>query len=316
MGAGHSHGEGGGHDHSAGLRTAAAQHKGRLKLVAAITATVMVVEVVGGLMAGSLGLLADAGHMAADAAGVSLALFAVHMAAKPATERRTFGLARAEILAAAVNAVVLFGLAVFFIWEGVERLLDPVQTQPGLTIAFATVGMVCNMASLLVLARAQADSLNLRGAFLEVLNDTLGSAAVIVSAIVIATTGFGRADAIASMAIAVMILPRAWKLLRQALDILLEAAPEGVDMAEVRAHIVALPGVREVHDLHAWTLTSGLPVLSAHVVVEREVLREGGGHDRLLDELQHCLGGHFDVEHCTFQLEPDGHAEHEAAACR
>jgi cobalt-zinc-cadmium efflux system protein len=153
-----------------------------------------------------------------------------------------------------------------------------------------------------------------RGAFLEVVADALGSVAVIISAVVIMSTGWQAADPIASILISVMIVPRTWKLLHETLDVLLEAAPKNVDMAEVSAHIVALPGVEDVHDLHAWTITSGMPVLSAHVVVSSDVLN-AIGHEKMLHELQGCLGHHFDVEHCTFQLEPSGHAEHEAKLC-
>jgi cobalt-zinc-cadmium efflux system protein len=162
--------------------------------------------------------------------------------------------------------------------------------------------------------RGQQESLNVRGAFLEVAADALGSLAVMISAAVILLTGWQPADPIASLAIGLLIVPRTVKLLRETLDVLLEAAPKNVDIGEVRAHILALDGVEDVHDLHAWTITSGLPVLSAHVVVTSELL-SAIGHEKLLHELQGCLGDHFDVEHCTFQLEPSGHAEHEARLC-
>jgi cobalt-zinc-cadmium efflux system protein len=162
--------------------------------------------------------------------------------------------------------------------------------------------------------RGQKESLNVRGAFLEVAADALGSVTVIVSSVVIMLTGWQPADPIASLVIALMIAPRTWKLLSETLSVLLEAAPKGVDMAEVRSHILATDGVEDVHDLHAWTITSGMPVLSAHVVVSSEILN-AIGHEKMLHELQGCLGDHFDVEHCTFQLEPSGHAEHEARLC-
>lgn len=179
---------------------------------------------------------------------------------------------------------------------------------------FGLIGLVANMISLTLLVRGQKDSLNVRGAFLEVAADALGSLAVIISAVVILTTGWQAADPIASLAIGLMIVPRTLKLLRETLDVLLESAPKDVDMQDVRAHILALDGVEDVHDLHAWTITSGMPVLSAHVVVRSDVLN-AIGNEKMLHELQGCLGDHFDVEHCTFQLEPRGHAEHEAKLC-
>ena len=177
-------------------------------------------------------------------------------------------------------------------------------------LAFAAVGLVANIVGLLVLRDGAKESLNLKGAYLEVLGDMLGSVAVIIAAVIIASTGWLRADAVASVAVALMILPRTWTLLREAVDVLLQATPKNVDLAAVREHIVGIPGVSGAHDLHAWTLTSGLPVLSVHVVVADDVLADGGAA-RILDDLADCLDEHFDVEHCTFQLEPAGHAEHE-----
>ncbi|MEU6278315.1 cation diffusion facilitator family transporter [Streptomyces populi] len=311
MGAGHDHG----HAHGAPpAGTATAAYRGRLRIALAITLTVMVVEIFGGLLADSLALVADAAHMATDALGLGMALLAIHFAARPPSEKRTFGYARAEILAALANCLLLFVVGGYVLIEAVRRFVTPVDTHGGLTIAFGVFGLVANTVSLTLLMRGQKDSLNVRGAFLEVAADALGSAAVIVAAVVIMTTGWQAADPIASIAIALMIVPRAWKLLQETLDVLLEAAPKGVDMAEVRAHILALDGVEDIHDLHAWTITSGMPVLSAHVVVSSDVLN-AIGHEKMLHELQGCLGIHFDVEHCTFQLEPSGHAEHEAKLC-
>lgn len=311
MGAGHDHG----HAHGAPTSgTAAAAYRGRLRVALSITLTVMVVEIVGGLVADSLALVADAAHMATDAVGLGMALLAIHFANRPPSGNRTFGYARAEILAALANCLLLLGVGGYVLYEAIHRFVTPADTQGGLTIAFGLIGLVANTISLTLLMRGQKDSLNVRGAFLEVVADALGSVAVIISAAVIMTTGWQAADPIASILISVMIVPRTWKLLHETLDVLLEAAPKNVDMAEVRAHIVALPGVEDVHDLHAWTITSGMPVLSAHVVVSSDVLN-AIGHEKMLHELQGCLGYHFDVEHCTFQLEPSGHAEHEAKLC-
>ncbi|MEV4448369.1 MULTISPECIES: cation diffusion facilitator family transporter [Streptomyces] len=311
MGAGHDHG----HAHGAPTTgTAAAAYRGRLRVALSITLTVMVVELVGGLMADSLALVADAAHMATDAVGLGMALLAIHFANRPPSGNRTFGYARAEILAALANCLLLLGVGGYVLYEAIHRFVTPADTEGGLTIVFGLIGLVANTISLTLLMRGQKDSLNVRGAFLEVVADALGSVAVIISAVVIMTTGWQAADPIASILISIMIVPRTWKLLHETLDVLLEAAPKNVDMAEVRAHVLALPGVEDVHDLHAWTITSGMPVLSAHVVVSSEVLN-AIGHEKMLHELQGCLGHHFDVEHCTFQLEPSGHAEHEAKLC-
>lgn len=307
MGAGHDHG----HTHGG---TATSAYRGRLRVALSITITVMVVEIVGGIMADSLALIADATHMATDALGLGMALLAIHFANRPPTESRTFGYARAEILAALANCLLLLGVGGYVLYEAIQRFITPAETEGGLTIVFGVIGLVANMISLSLLMRGQKDSLNVRGAFLEVMADALGSVAVLVAAVLILTTGWQAADPIASLVIGLMIVPRTVKLLRETLNVLLESAPKGVDMAEVRAHILDLPGVEDVHDLHAWTITSGMPVLSAHVVVSSETLN-AIGHEKMLHELQGCLGDHFDVEHCTFQLEPVGHAEHEAKLC-
>lgn len=312
MGAGHDHGHG--HTHAPTGGTAAAAYRGRLRVALSITVAVMVVEVVGGVLADSLALVADAAHMATDALGLGMALLAIHFANRPAAGNRTFGLARAEILAALANCLLLLGVGGYVLVEAIQRFVTPTPTEGGLTIVFGVIGLVANMVSLTLLVRGQQESLNVRGAFLEVAADALGSLAVILSAVVILTTGWQAADPIASLVIGLMIVPRTLRLLRETLDVLLETAPKGVDMAEVRSHLLGLDGVEDVHDLHAWTITSGMPVLSVHVVVRSDVL-SATGHEKMLHALQECVGDHFDVEHCTFQLEPGGHAEHEAKLC-
>ncbi|MFD3942066.1 cation diffusion facilitator family transporter [Streptomyces sp. NPDC058579] len=312
MGAGHDHGHSHGGPPPTG--TAAAAYRGRLRIALAITLSVMVIEIIGGVLSDSLALIADAAHMATDAVGLAMALLAIHFANRPPTENRTYGFARAEILAALANCLLLLGVGTYVLYEAIQRFIEPAETKGGLTIVFALIGLVANMVSLSLLVRGQKESLNVRGAYLEVLADALGSVTVLVSAGIILATGWQYADPIASILIGLMIVPRTVKLLRETLDVLLEAAPKGVDMAEVRAHIVALPGVEDVHDLHAWTITSGMPVLSAHVVVDQAAL-DSVGHEKMLHDLQGCLGSHFDVDHCTFQLEPVGHAAHEAKLC-
>ncbi|GHE48646.1 cation diffusion facilitator family transporter [Streptomyces capitiformicae] len=311
MGAGHDHGHA---HHAPTTGTAAAAYRGRLRVALSITLAVMVVEIVGGVLADSLALIADAAHMATDAVGLGMALLAIHFANRPASGNRTFGYARAEILAALANCLLLLGVGGYVVIEAVQRFVTPAGTEGGLSLVFGGIGLVANMISLTLLMRGQKESLNVRGAFLEVAADALGSVAVILSAAVILLTGWQAADPIASLVIGLMIVPRTVKLLRETLDVLLESAPKNVDMAEVRAHILALPGVEDVHDLHAWTITSGMPVLSAHVVVGSDTL-DSIGNEKMLHELQGCIGDHFDVEHCTFQLEPGGHAAHEAKLC-
>ena len=300
-----------GHGHSHGPATAAGEYRRRLLVVLVLTLAVLAAEVVGAMVSGSLALLADAGHMATDAAGIALALGAVTLAQRPARGRRTFGWQRIEILAAVANGMLLLLVAGYVLVEAVRRIGDPPEIASGLMLSVAAVGLVVNLVSLAVLHEGRKGSLNVRGAYLEVLADALGSVAVIVAALVILVTGWTPADIVASVVIGFLVLPRAWHLLREALDVLLEAAPRGVDLDDVRTHILGVDGVLGVHDLHAWTITSGLPVLSAHVVVTEEALAAGHG-GRVLDALCECLGAHFDMEHCTFQLEAESHAGHEA----
>ena len=310
MGAGHDHG----HAHGAAGGTATSAYRGRLRAALAITLGIVVVQIVGGALADSLALVADSAHMATDALGLGMALLAIHFANRPPSVRATFGYARAEILAALANCLLLLGAGGYVVYESVQRFITPAETEGRLALLFGVIGLAANLVSLSLLMRGQKESLNVRGAFLEVAADALGSVSVIVASVVIMLTGWQAADPIASLVIALMIAPRTWKLLRETLSVLLEAAPQDVDMAEVRSHILATDGVEGVHDLHAWTITSGMPVLSAHVVVSSEALN-AIGHEKMLHELQGCLGDHFDVEHCTFQLEPVGHAEHEARLC-
>lgn len=281
---------------------------GRLRLVFAITLGVLAVQLVGAALSNSLALLADAAHLFTDAAGIALALGAIWIAGRPATTERTFGFLRFEILAAALNAVLLFGVAAFVLLEAWRRLSEPPAIASGVMLAAALAGLAANGSSLWLLQDAQKRSVNLRGAYLEVLGDLLGSVAVIVAAVVIATTGWTVADSVASAIIGVMVLPRAWALLRETVDILLEATPRGVRIDEVRAHILEAEGVEDVHDLHAWTITSGLNVVSAHVV-----LKGGANPAAVLDELCACLSGDFDIDHSTLQLETHDRQRLEAA---
>lgn len=289
--------------------SAAAAHRNRLIAVLGVTLTTFVVEVVGGLLSNSLALLADAGHMFTDVFGIGFALAAIWIAGRAATSERTFGYLRLEILAAVADAVLLFGVSAYVLYEAWRRLSDPPEVASGLMLAIAVVGLAANGVSLLLLRDAQSHSLNMRGAYLEVMGDLAGSVAVIAAALVIAVTGWTQADAVASAAIGFLIIPRTWHLLRAALDVLLEATPKGINLTHVREHILEAPGVADVHDLHAWTITSGMNVVSAHVVLE-----EDAQTGDILDHLGMCLSDDFDVKHSTFQLETPEHVQWEARA--
>ena len=298
----------GGHAHDL-HGTIAHAHRWRLVVALALGIAVLLAEVAGAWWSGSLALLADAGHLLADVGGIGLALFAVSMAQRPATAHRTFGYQRIEILAAVTNALLLLAVGAYIAVEGVRRLLAPPEPQSSIVIVLGLVATLGAGISVWLLRDAARDSLNMRGAFMEAMADLLGSVAVVVSGVVVATTGFQRADSIAALAIAALIVPRTWALLRQGVHILMEAAPEGLDLSEVRAHILNVPGVVGVHDLHAWTITSGAPMLSAHVVVDDHSVCAHGGD--ILDALQACLEADFDVRHTTFQIEPTAHEGHE-----
>jgi cobalt-zinc-cadmium efflux system protein len=276
----------------------------------AINAGLLLAEAVGGILTGSLALLADAGHMATDVTAIVLALGASYVATRPAGPRSTFGLHRAEVLAALLNAAVLLVVCVYLAYAGISRLSSPEHVDAGPMVAFAVVGLVANGASMLVLSRAEKGSLNMRGAANEVFADLLGSLLAVVAGVVIWTTGFAEADAIATLLIAVLILPRSFSLLRDATVVLLEIAPKGLDLDDVRRHLLEIPGVTDVHDLHAWTITSGIPSLSAHVTVTDACLAERGV-GATLDELCRCVAEHFDIHHATFQVEPVTHQAHE-----
>ncbi len=286
---------------TAHAQSPAGANRSRLALVLGISSAIFLVEVSGAYLTNSLALLADAGHILADAAGIGTALLAVRLAARPATQRRTFGFYRLEIIAAVFNGLLLFGIAGYLLLEAARRFEAPPEVASGAMLGFALVGLFANLLSAWVLRDAQRESLNMRGAFLEVLSDAAGSGAVILAALLILATGFRSADAIASAFIGIFIIPRTWRLLRDAVDVLLEATPKDVDMSEVRRHILEAPGVRDVHDLHVWTITSGMNVVSAHVVIDR-----GAESSSVLDHLCRCLGSQFDIEHSTLQLEtPD-----------
>ena len=298
------------HDHD----TAPTANRTRLAIAFGITASILIAEVIGAFFTGSLALLVDAGHMLTDAGGLLMALIAANLVLRPASDRFTWGFRRAEVLAALAQAAVLLAVGIYAFIEGVSRLFNPPEVSAAGLLIFGVIGLVGNVVAILILSSGRGSNLSMRAAFLEVINDALGSVAVIVSAIVIATTGWVQIDAIAAMLISALIVPRTLILLKETGGILLESTPRGLDLAEVRRHLLALPHVVEVHDLHATQIATGLPVLTAHVVVESGCFRDGHA-PTILGDLQRCVAEHFpvNVEHSTFQLEPTTHGATESA---
>jgi cobalt-zinc-cadmium efflux system protein len=284
------------HEH----HTPGSRHKNRLWAVLALTACFLLVEVAGALATGSLSLLADAAHMLVDTGGLLMSLLAVWFAERPATPAKTYGYYRVEILAALVNGVVLCVLAAGILFKAYERLWQPPDVPGAPILVVAALGLAVNLVGVGLLRSGAGESLNVRGAYLEVLGDAASSAAVILAGAVILLTGWTVADPLASGAIALFILPRTWTLLRHAVNVLLEGAPPHLDVPEIEAALCAAAGVRRVHDLHVWTLTSGREAMSAHVVV-----RPDTPADRILDELHVILHARFGIDHTTIQVESE-----------
>lgn len=288
----------------------AVENRRRLIIAFTATFTVLIAEVIGALWTGSLALLVDAGHMLTDTVGLFMALVATQLTMRPATKTRTWGLRRAEVLAAFFQASILFAVGAFALFEGVRRLFDPTDIEAGGLLIFGIVGLVANLVSLAALSGGRSSNLNMRAAFLEVLNDALGSVAVIAAALIITSTGWTQADAIAGILIALFILPRSLLIIKESMSILLESTPRGLDLEEVRAHILVLPHVLAVHDLHASLIASNLPTLSAHVVLDESCFFDNHA-SQILDALQECVRDDFGIEHTTFQLETAAHTHHE-----
>ena len=285
-----------GHDH--GVREAS-----RRSLAAALVLTVAftAVELVGGLLTGSLALLADAVHMLSDNVAIGLALVAVWLAAKPATPERTFGFKRAEVLAALANGLVLVALSLWIFYEAAGRFREPPDVAGGWMLAVAAVGLAVNVLAAGILHRAREASINVEAALRHVVADILGSVGVIAAAVAILLTGWTRADAVAGVAIGVLVLASSWTILRDSTGILLEAAPRGVDTQAIGRRLASWPGVVEVHDLHVWTITSGFPALSAHVLVRR-----GEDCHARRRELERVLANEFAIAHTTLQVDHAG----------
>ena len=294
--------------HSHGVTAGADQRY--LSIALGLIIGFMVVEVAVAAVSGSLALLADAGHMLTDVGAIAGSIWALRLAQRPASKTWSFGLKRAEILAAAVNGVTLLVIGFLVLFEAIQRLVNPPGVEGVPLVVVAIVGVGVNILATWILAKANRSSLNIEGAFQHLLTDLYGFIGTAIAGVVVITTGWHRADPIASLVVVALVLRTAWSLLRASGHVLLEGTPQSVDLDDVRKHISELPEVLAVHDLHAWTLTSELPALSAHVVVTDACLANGTAA-RLLDRLQHCLANHFDVEHSTFQLEAAGHAEHE-----
>jgi cobalt-zinc-cadmium efflux system protein len=277
-----------------------------LRFALGLTAVFLAVEVVGGLLSGSVALLADAGHMATDVAALGLSLFALRVAEREPTETKTYGYRRTEILAALANGVVLVGVSVFIAIEAVQRLMAPPEVRDGLMLAVAVAGLLANLASAAVLHRSHRHSLNVRGAFLHVIGDALGSLGAIVAALAMMLFGWQLADPVAALVITALILVSSWSLVKESVDVLMEAAPGHVDMVALGQEIRSVAGVLDVHDLHVWTLTSGYHAISAHVEVD-----DVAHVPTVLKALQTLSQEHFDLAHTTFQLEPRREAEAE-----
>jgi len=295
----HSHaGHGHGHGHSHGGGTAGGRHKGRLKIALALTSGLMVIQAIGGLVTGSLALLADSAHMLTDAAGLALALIAIRFAERPATPQKTYGYVRMEVLAALINAVVLLMLTIFILYEAIDRFLNPPPVMAGPMLAVAVVGLAVNFTSMMLLAAGSKESLNVKGAYFEVMSDMLGSVGVIVAALVVMFTGWRLADPIVGAGIGLFIVPRTWALLKQAVHILMEGTPPEIDLGLLERALKDIPGVISVHDLHVWTITSGLDAMSCHLVIaDMARARE------TLVAANDAMKSGFNLTHTTIQVE-------------
>jgi cobalt-zinc-cadmium efflux system protein len=296
-------GDGHGHDHRSVLQRAGARHVGRLRTAFVLAVAFLVVEAVTAFLSGSLALLSDAAHLLTDAVGIGMALAAIRLADRgPADESRTFGLYRLEILAALANALLLFGVTGYVLVEAGVHLASESSVDAGPMLVVAALGLAVNVVSVVLLRGGARDSLNVEGAYLDVLADSVASLGVIVAGTIVAVTGWNRVDALVAIAIAVWIVPRAWKLAASALRILIQAAPPGFDVAQLQTELASVPGVVDVHDLHVWTLTSEMDVASAHLMVSAGIDPHG-----VLDRARDVLRSRYEIAHATLQVEPDDH---------
>ena len=296
------------HAHGPSLARAGERHRTPLLISFALIAGFFVVEAIAGLLTGSLALLSDAGHMLTDVIGLGMALAAIQLASRfslrddRSDNGHTFGVYRLEILAAFVNALLLFGVAIWVLFEAVRRLFDEPEVIGVPMLIVATLGLIINLIAFALLRHGSKESLNVEGAYLEVLADTVGSVGVIVAAVLVAGFGWTWADPVMAMLIGLWILPRTWHLGRRAVRVLLQAAPAHIDLSALATDLANIEGVRDVHDLHVWTLTSEMEAASAHLVVPT-----GADHHAVLDRARELLSASYGIDHGTFQVEPDNH---------
>lgn len=297
MSAGHSHAQ------------VRAGHERKLWFALGLTTSFMIAEVIGAFVTGSLALLSDAAHMMTDALALAISLVAIQVAKRAADRKRTFGYARFEILAAAFNALLLFAVAFYILYEAYQRLQAPAQIQSTGMLVIAVLGLIVNLIAMRLLSAASGESLNVKGAYLEVWSDMLGSIGVMIAAVVIMLTGWGWVDSLVAAAIGFWVLPRTWNLLKESMNVLLQGVPDGIDIDQVEQAIRAIPGVKDVHDLHIWALTSGKNVLSTHLVTDSALDTE----HKILSQVTEMLHEQFDISHATVQVEGDGfvHDEHD-----
>lgn len=305
------------HDHSHAHHHGVATNADARYLWAALTllGLFMLGEIVTAIISGSLALLSDAGHMLSDIGAIAIALWVMRLMRRPAKGQWTWGWQRAEILSAAINGITMLVVAGIIGVEAIRRLITPPEVDGGPVLVVALIGIVVNIAVAWLVARANRSSLNVEGAYQHILTDLYGFVGTVIAGLVMLFTGWSRADAIASLVVCALMLHAAWGLLREAGRILLEVAPSGVNLDEVTTHLLDLDHVEAIHDLHVWSVSSSLPALSAHVVLPTECFVDGHAH-QVLDQVQGCLVGHFDLAHSTFQLEPPGHSVHEHGCAR
>jgi cobalt-zinc-cadmium efflux system protein len=295
-----------GHGHAQGGQSAAGKNKKNLAIVLGLTSLYLAAEIVGGLWTGSLALLADAGHMLTDVAGLALALLAIWFAEKPATPERTYGYYRFEILAALTNAVVLIGISLYILYEAYERFKNPPEVQSAGMLVIAAIGLVINIVGMFILRSGSKESLNMKGAYFEVLSDMLTSIGVIIAGIIMLTTGWYYADPLISAGIGLFILPRTWALLKESVGVLLEGTPTDVNLENLRESLTKIEGVAGIHDLHVWSLTSGVNAMSVHTVLTND-----DQHDAVMKRIHDFVTKNFKISHVTVQTECEGYAEHE-----
>lgn len=288
------------------LPSAASRHKKNLLIVLCLSGTYLIAEVIGGLVTNSLALLADAAHMLTDVVGLLLAFIAIKIGEKKADPSRTYGYYRTEILAAVINAVVLLGISIYVLFEAYRRFQDPPEVQSKSMLIVAGIGLVVNIVGMMILRKDSEGSLNMKGAYFEVLSDMLTSVGVMIAGIIMLTTGWYYADPLISAAIGLLIFPRTWRLLKEAINVLLEGTPNDVDIHELRKSLEQTQGVKNVHDLHVWSLTSSVNAMSAHIVKE-----EAYPQNQLLKTLTDQTVENFKINHTTFQIEDDGYEENE-----